>query len=68
MASVFYQALTLAEHPVFSISWIIGSVLVVAGTLTMMKFAKPFGSKTQQPLIHPEMVTENSEVEMSGRS
>ena len=67
-ATVFYQALTLAEHPVFSISWIIGSVVVVAGTLTMMKSAKPVGTKTQQPLIHPEMATENSEVEMSGRS
>jgi ferrous iron transport protein B len=40
VASMFYQIATFSQHPGFSIAWIVGGVIVMAGTIFLLKLSR----------------------------
>ena len=50
VATVFYQVVTFSQHPGFSLTWIVGSLVFVLGTLTLMKLAQPIRSGSQEAI------------------
>jgi ferrous iron transport protein B len=48
VATVYYQIATFEQHPGFSLTWIVGSVLVLVATLFLMKLSQPVRSLRQQ--------------------
>jgi ferrous iron transport protein B len=48
VATVFYQIATFGQHPGFSLTWIVGSLIFATVTLALMKLSQPVRSVTQQ--------------------
>jgi len=56
VASMFYQIATFSQHPGFSLAWIIGGVVVMAGFIFLLKLSRNRRS-SDRAVQHPTQTT-----------